>query len=35
MPTKEYRKILLNGRSIQVTVEGDELVTEDGKSVAI
>jgi len=35
MPTKEYRKILLNGRSIQVTLEGDELVTEDGRSVGI
>jgi len=35
MSTKEYRKILLNGRSIQVTLEGDELVTDDGKSVGI
>jgi len=35
MPTKEYRKILLNGLSVQVTLEGDELVTEDGKSVGI
>ena len=35
MPTKEYRKILLNEQSIQVTVEGDELVTEDGKIVGI
>ncbi len=35
MPTKEYRKILLNGESVQVTVEGDELVTKDGKIVDI
>jgi 5-oxopent-3-ene-1,2,5-tricarboxylate decarboxylase/2-hydroxyhepta-2,4-diene-1,7-dioate isomerase len=35
MATKEYRKILLNGSSVQVTVEGDELITKDGRSIDI
>ena len=35
MATKEYRKILLNGSSVQVSVEGDELITKDGRSIGI
>ncbi len=35
MATIEYRKILLNGYPIQVRVEGGELATKDGRSVAI
>ena len=35
MTTKEYRRILLNGYPVQATVEGNELVTKDGRSIAI
>ena len=32
---EEYRKILLNGYPVQTTVEGNELVTKDGRSIDI
>ena len=35
MTTKEYRRILLNGYPVQTTVEGNELVTKDGRSIDI
>ena len=35
MATKEYRRILLNGYPVQTTVEGNELVTKDGRSIDI
>ena len=35
MATKEYRKRLLNGYPVQTTVEGNELVTKDGRSIDI
>ena len=35
MATKEYRKILLNGYPVQTTVEGNELVTKDGRGIDI
>ena len=35
MTTKEYRKILLNGSSVIVTLDGDELITKDGRSIGI
>ena len=35
MSTIEYRRILLNGYPVQTTVEGNELVTKDGRNVNI
>ena len=35
MTTKEYRRILLNGYPVQTSLEGNELVTKDGRSVDI
>ena len=35
MSTKEYRRILLDGDSVQTTLEGNELVTKDGRSIDI
>ena len=35
MSTKEYRRILLDGDSVQTTLEGNELVTKDGRSIEI